>query len=66
MRRLIAALSPLTLILPASILARRVGWPWACAVLVPFMVPVFLYAVANSTWVTCGREQCGKLEGPVC
>jgi glycosyltransferase involved in cell wall biosynthesis len=49
---LTAALSPLTLILPASILARRVGWPWPCAVLVPFMVPVFLYAMANSTWVT--------------
>jgi glycosyltransferase involved in cell wall biosynthesis len=49
---LTAALSPLTLILPASILARRVGWPWPCAILVPFMVPVFLYAIANSTWVT--------------
>lgn len=49
---LIAALSPLTLILPASILARRVGWPWVCAALVPFMVPVFLYAIVNSTWVT--------------
>jgi hypothetical protein len=49
---LTAALSPLTLILPASILARRVGWPWPCAVFVPFMVPVFLYALVNSTWVT--------------
>jgi hypothetical protein len=49
---LIAALSPLTLILPASILARRVGWPWPCAVFMPFMLPVFLYALVNSTWVT--------------
>ncbi len=49
---LTAALSPLTLILPASILARRVGWPWPCAVMVPFMVPVFLYAMVNSAWVT--------------
>ena len=49
---LTAALSPLTLILPASVLARRVGWPWLWAVLVPFMVPVFLYAMANSAWVT--------------
>jgi len=49
---LTAALSPLTLILPTSILARRVGWPWPGAVFVPFMVPVFLYAMVNSTWVT--------------
>jgi len=49
---LAAALSPLTLILPASILARRVGWSWPCAVFVPFMLPVFLYAMVNSTWVT--------------
>jgi len=49
---LAAALSPLTLILPASILARRVGWSWPCAVFVPFMVPVFLCALVNSTWVT--------------
>jgi cellulose synthase/poly-beta-1,6-N-acetylglucosamine synthase-like glycosyltransferase len=47
---LAAALSPLTLILPASILARRVGWSWPCALLVPLMVPVFLYALLNSTW----------------
>jgi hypothetical protein len=40
------------LILPASILARRVGWPRPCAFLVPFMLPVMLYAMANSTWVT--------------
>jgi hypothetical protein len=38
--------------LPASILAKRVGWPWPCAVFVPFLVPVFLYAIVNSTWVT--------------
>jgi len=49
---LIAALSPLTLILPASVLARRVVWPWSCAVFVPFMIPAFLYAMFNSTWVT--------------
>src|SRR5207247_10308315 len=49
---LTAALSPLTLILPASILARRVGWPRPCAVFVPFRVPVFRYALVNSTWST--------------
>ena len=49
---LVAAFSPLSLILPAGILARRVGWSWPCAVCVPFMFPVFLYALLNSTFVT--------------
>jgi glycosyltransferase involved in cell wall biosynthesis len=49
---LTAALSPLTLILPAGILARRVGWSWPCALCVPFMIPLFLYALLNSTFVT--------------
>ena len=49
---LAAAISPLTVILPVSILARRVDWPWPCAVFAPFMVPVFLYAMVNSAWVT--------------
>jgi len=31
--------SPVDLILPANILARRVVWPWPCAVFVRFMVP---------------------------
>ena len=49
---LAAALSPLTLIVPASILARRLGWSWLTAVYVPLMFPLFLYAVLNSTFVT--------------
>jgi len=49
---LAAGLSPLSLSLPAGILARRVGWSWLCAVFVPFMFPVFLYALLNSTFVT--------------
>ena len=49
---LAAGLSPLSLIMPARILARRLGWSWQCAVLMPFMFPVFLYALLNSTWVT--------------
>jgi len=49
---LAAALSPLSLILPAAILARRLGWSWPSAVYVPFMFPVFLYAVLNSAFVT--------------
>jgi glycosyltransferase involved in cell wall biosynthesis len=46
-----AAFSPLSLILPAGILARRLGWSWPCALFVPFMFPVFLYALLNSTFV---------------
>ena len=49
---LAAGLSPLSLILPARILARRLGWPWPPAVYGPFMFPLFLYAVINSTVVT--------------
>jgi hypothetical protein len=47
-----AALSPLSLILPAAILAGRLGWPWSGAGLVPFMFPLFLYALLNSAFVT--------------
>ncbi len=49
---LAAALSPLSLILPAAILARRLGWSWTGAVYVPFMFPLFLYALLNSAFVT--------------
>jgi glycosyltransferase involved in cell wall biosynthesis len=48
----IAGLSPLSLILPAAILARRLGWSWPCAVFMPFMFPVFQYALLNSTALT--------------
>jgi len=49
---LTAGLSPLSLILPAGILARRLGWSWHGAVCVPFMFPVFFYALLNSTLKT--------------
>jgi hypothetical protein len=49
---LTAALSPLSLILPAAILARRLSWSWRGAVCVPFMFPLFLYALLNSAFVT--------------
>src|SRR5882672_10227324 len=49
---LAAGLSPLSLILPAGILARRLGWAWPCGIWVPFMFPVFIYALLNSTFVT--------------
>jgi glycosyltransferase involved in cell wall biosynthesis len=48
----IAVGSMLAPILPAGILARRVGWSWPCAVLLPFMFPVFFYTLLNSTFVT--------------
>jgi cellulose synthase/poly-beta-1,6-N-acetylglucosamine synthase-like glycosyltransferase len=49
---IIAALSPLGLILPALVLARRMSWPLRYAFGVPSMIPVFLYAVFRSTFVT--------------
>ena len=49
---LAAACAPLLLIFPARILAHRLGWGWVPAVYVPFMFPLFLYAVLNSTVVT--------------
>jgi hypothetical protein len=49
---LAAAFSPFLLAVPAGILARRIGWPWASAIFTPFMIPVFLYALLNSTFVT--------------
>ncbi len=48
----IAAFSPLSLIVPAAIIARRIGWSWPAAALMPFMLPTLLYAAVNSTWVT--------------
>jgi glycosyltransferase involved in cell wall biosynthesis len=49
---LTVAMCPLLLILPALVLARRLGWAWYCALGVPLMVPVFMYALLNSTFVT--------------
>jgi cellulose synthase/poly-beta-1,6-N-acetylglucosamine synthase-like glycosyltransferase len=49
---LAAALSPFSLIGPAAILARRLGWSWRTAVYVPLMVPLFLYTLLNSVFVT--------------
>jgi hypothetical protein len=49
---LAAGVSPLSLILPGIILARRLGWHWPCGMLMPFMVPVFWYALVNSTVTT--------------
>ena len=47
-----AALAPLTLAAPAAVLARRIGWSWTVALGVPFVMPVFLCSLVNSTFVT--------------
>ena len=49
---LAAALSPLSMIVPGIILARRLHWPWTSALLLPFMFPIFYYALLNSTLAT--------------
>jgi hypothetical protein len=50
-----AALSLLLLSVPAGILARRIGWPWRFALLAPFVIPVFVCALLNSTFLTLWR-----------
>jgi glycosyltransferase involved in cell wall biosynthesis len=52
---LAAAFSPFLLTAPGGILARRLRWSWLCALLVPLMMPVFLYSLLNSTFVTIRR-----------
>jgi hypothetical protein len=52
---LAAAMSPLCLAVPAAILARRIGWPRRVAFGVPFVIPVFTWALLNSTFVTLRR-----------
>ncbi len=49
---LAAALSPFLVIVPAAVLARRLGWSCRSAFYVPLMFPLFLYSVLNSTFVT--------------
>lgn len=50
-----AALSAFGLVVPAAILARRLGWSWTIALGVPFMLPVFVCALLNSTAKTLWR-----------
>jgi hypothetical protein len=50
-----AALSPFCLVVPAAIVARRIGWSWSVALGVPFVVPVFLCALLNSIFATLSR-----------
>ncbi len=43
-----AALSPLSLIVPGMVLARRLRWRLGGALLIPLMFPIFFYALINS------------------
>ncbi|HEY5912451.1 MAG TPA: glycosyltransferase family 2 protein [Verrucomicrobiae bacterium] len=52
---LAAALSSFFLAIPAAILARRMGWSWSIALGVPFVMPVFVWALLNSTFKTLWR-----------
>jgi cellulose synthase/poly-beta-1,6-N-acetylglucosamine synthase-like glycosyltransferase len=47
---IIAAIAPLLIILPGAVLARRIGWSFLPAFFAPFMTPLFLYSVLNSTY----------------
>lgn len=47
-----AGLAPLSLIVPALVLARRFGFSWVSALTVPLMIPWLAGAVFNSAWVT--------------
>lgn len=46
------ALSLFALSVPAGILARRIGWSWRSALGAPFVIPVFVCALLNSTFKT--------------
>jgi len=52
---LAAAFSPFSHAVPAAILARRIGWPWPLALAAPCALPVFVYALFNSTLKTMWR-----------
>jgi hypothetical protein len=47
-----AGLAPWSLILPAAVFARRLGWSFGCALMTPLLYPVLIYAVINSAVVT--------------
>lgn len=47
-----AGMGLLSLVLPAGILARRLGWSFSGAAFTPFIYPVLFYAVLNSALVT--------------
>ncbi len=52
---LAAAAAPFCLSIPGAVLARRMGWSRFVALGMPFALPVFLVALANSTYMTLRR-----------
>ena len=50
-----AFLSPLSMVIPSFVLARRLGWSGTAALGVPFVIPVMLFAMINSTYVTLSQ-----------
>jgi cellulose synthase/poly-beta-1,6-N-acetylglucosamine synthase-like glycosyltransferase len=50
-----SGLALLSTIVPAAILARRLGWSLAPAALTPLIYPVLFYAILNSTLLTVRR-----------
>ena len=52
---ILAAISPLTLSLPALALARQLRWPARVAALAPLIQPLLVLAFLNSAWVTLRR-----------
>jgi cellulose synthase/poly-beta-1,6-N-acetylglucosamine synthase-like glycosyltransferase len=47
-----AGLAPWSLVFPAAVFARRLGWSPASAALTPLMYPILFFAVVNSAVVT--------------
>jgi hypothetical protein len=39
-------------VLPAAVVAQRLGWSWPSAVVTPIVYPVLFYAVLNSALTT--------------
>lgn len=42
----------LSMVIPAAVFARRLGWSYRGAALVPFVLPLLVYALTRSTYVT--------------
>jgi glycosyltransferase involved in cell wall biosynthesis len=49
---IVAGLGLLTLIVPAFLFARKLGWSLRGALIAPFIYPLLIYAIVNSTVVT--------------
>jgi hypothetical protein len=49
---LAAGLAPWSLVVPAAILGRRLGWSFGYAAITPLLYPLIVYAVINSAVVT--------------